>query len=528
MDLSRIYPCGVQTFSDIIEEGMVYVDKTALIYKMVKKYKYVFLSRPRRFGKSLLSSTLNSYFSGLKDLFKGLAMEQLEKDWVEYPVLHFDLSTFKNCPLSLFPEKFDLQLEEYEKKYGITNARESAGNRFTQLIEQAELKTGKKVVIILDEYDAPLLDVLHDKDRLEAVRTVMQEFYAPIKANSSHIKFAFITGITKFSQLSIFSTINNLTNISMDPEFSAICGISKNELDTVLKEDIERLAEKNHVSFERMRELLRENYDGYHFCGDGEDIFNPYSLVRCFASGMIDNYWYSSGTSSYLIRQMQHFKTDVTELDNMFAFSSSFDRPTEEMSDALPLLYQSGYLTIKSYDPLTKGYYLSIPNQEVRAGLMENLLPVYSGVSDGKSLGFSAHFYRDLLNGEIDAAMEKMKAYFASIPYPDGGKDVLADLQKSECYYETILYVLLSMMNVATFTQVKSCRGRADAVMFAPTAIFVFEVKINKPASEALAQIDDKGYMVLYQADERKLYKIGISFSTKTRTLEDWDFEEVK
>lgn len=528
MDLSRIYPCGVQTFSDIVERGMVYVDKTALIYKMVKKYKYVFLSRPRRFGKSLLSSTLDSYFSGQKDLFKGLAMEQLEKDWIEYPVLHFDLSTFKNCSLSLFPEKFDMQLEDYEKKYGITNARESAGNRFSQLIEQAELKTGKKVVIILDEYDAPLLDVLHDKDRLEAVRTVMQEFYAPIKANDKHIHFAFITGITKFSQLSIFSTINNLTNISMDPEFSAICGISKNELDTVLKEDIEQLAEKNHVSFERMRELLRENYDGYHFCGDGEDMFNPYSLVRCFASGMIDNYWYSTGTSSYLIRQMQHFKTDVTELDNMFAFASSFDRPTEEMSDALPLLYQSGYLTIKNYDPLSKGYYLGIPNQEVRAGLMENLLPVYSGVSDGKSLGFAAHFYRDLLNGEIDAAMEKMQAYFASIPYPDGGKDVLADLQKSECYYETILYVLLSMMNVATFTQVKSCRGRADAVMFAPTAIFVFEVKINKPASEALAQIDDKGYMVPYQEDERKLYKIGISFSTQTRTLEDWDFEEVK
>lgn len=528
MDLGRIYPCGVQTFSDIIEREMVYVDKTALIYKMVKKYKYVFLSRPRRFGKSLLSSTLDSYFSGEKDLFKGLAIGQLEKDWIEYPVLHFDLSTFKNCDLSLFPEKFNLQLSGLEAKYGIENSQESAGNRFTKLIEEAERKTGKKVVIILDEYDAPLLDVLHDKERLNAVRTVMQEFYAPIKANDKHIHFAFITGITKFSQLSIFSTINNLTNISMDPEFSALCGISKDELDTVLKEDIEMLAEKNHVSFERMRELLRENYDGYHFSQDGEDIFNPYSLVRCFASGMIDNYWYASGTSSYLVRQMQHYKTDVTKLDDTFAFSSSFDRPTEEMTDALPLLYQSGYLTIKDYDPITHGYYLGIPNKEVRAGLMENLLPIYSGVSDGQSLGFAALFYRDLMHGEIDAAMEKMKSYFASIPYPDGGKDVLADIQKSEYYYETILYVLLSMMNVATFTQVKSCRGRADAVMFAPTAIFVFEVKINKPAKEALAQIDDKGYMIPYRADERKLYKIGISFSTETRTLEDWDWEEVK
>ena len=275
-----------------------------------------------------------------------------------------------------------------------------------------------------------------------------------------------------------------------------------------------------------MRELLTENYDGYHFSQDGEDIFNPYSLMRSFASGLIDNYWYSSGTSSYLIRQLQHFKTDVTSLDTMFAFASAFDRPTEEMNDALPLLYQSGYLTIKSYDPISKGYYLGIPNQEVRAGLMENLLPLYSGMTDGASLGFAAHFYRDLLSGDIDSAMERMKAYFASIPYPDGGKEVLADMQKSEYYYETILYVLLSMMNVATFTQVKSCRGRADAVMFAPTAIFVFEIKINKPASEALAQINDRGYMVPYTADERKLYKIGISFSTTTKTLDSWEFEE--
>ena len=524
----RIYPVGVQTFSDIIEEGMVYVDKTALIYNMVKKYKYVFLSRPHRFGKSLLSSTLRSYFEGKKELFNGLAIGTLENEWIEYPVLHFDLSTFKNCELSLFPEKFDMQLRKFEKQFGIENTKKSAGNRLTQLIEEAEVKTGKKVVVIIDEYDAPLLDVLHDEIKLEAVRTIMQEFYAPIKANSSHIHFAFITGITKFSQLSIFSTINNLTNISMDPEFSTICGITKDELDAVLKEDIAVLASKNHVSFERMRELLRENYDGYHFSREGEDIFNLYSLMRSFAAGFIDNYWYASGTSTYLIHQLQHFHTDVTILDDIFAFSSSFDRPTEKMSDALPLLYQSGYLTIKRYDPLSNGYYLGIPNKEVRAGLMENLLPIYSGKSDGQSLGFAAIFYRELLMGNVDKAMEQMKAYFASIPYPEGGKSVLENMQKSEYYYETILYIVLSMMNVATYTQVKSCRGGADAVMFAPTAIFVFEIKINKPAQEALAQIDDKSYMIPYSADERKLYKIGIGFSTQTRTVEDWVFEEVK
>ncbi len=332
-------------------------------------------------------------------------------------------------------------------------------------------------------------------------------------------RFAFITGITKFSQLSIFSAINNLANISMDPEFAAICGITKEELTTTLSQDIELMAEHNGVSKEEMARMLQENYDGYHFTRNSPDIFNPFSLMRALASGEIEDYWFASGTSTYLINQMQRFKTDVTELDNVFAFSSSFDRPTEKMTDALPLLYQSGYLTIKGYDPLSKGYYLGIPNKEVRAGLMENLLPLYTNLSDGTSLGFAASFYQALVYGNIDKAMTLMKSYFASIPYPEGGKDVLADMQKNEYYYETVFYIMLSMMNIAVLTQVKSCRGRADAVMFSPHTIFVFEIKINKPAKEALAQIDEKGYMVPFEADERKLVKIGISFSHQKQGL---------
>ena len=525
---TRSYPVGIQTFSDIIKRGCVYVDKTALIYKLVEKYKYVFLSRPRRFGKSLLSSTLHSYLAGEKELFKGLAIENLEQDWTEYPVLHFDMSGLKYCDIKYFPEKFDLMLRHYEKDLEKLDENATPGTRLKNIIEQLHGKTGKDLVIIIDEYDAPLLDVLHDKTKLEQVRTILQEFYAPIKEYDQYWKFAFITGITKFSQLSIFSTINNIANITLDPEFAAICGITKEELTTVLKQDIEELAKKNKLTYEEMEKELKENYDGYHFSMDSPDIFNPFSLMRCFAAGYIDNYWFASGTSTFLINQMQKFKTDVTELDNVFAFSSSFDRPTEKMSDALPLLYQSGYLTIKDYDPLSRGYYLGIPNKEVRAGLMENLLPLYTNLSDGTSLGFGARFYRALLMFDIDQAMELMKSYFASIPYPEGGKDVLADMQKSEYYYETLFYVVLSMLNIAVLTQVKSCRGRADAVMFSPIAIFVFEIKIDKPAKAALLQIDEKGYMVPFEADGRKLVKIGISFSTKTRTVEDWDYEIIE
>ena len=521
----NFYPVGIQTFSNIREGNYLYIDKTQYIVDFrEKKMKYVFLSRPRRFGKSLFASTLQAYFEGRKELFEGLAIADYEKDWVKHPVLHFDLSGAKHMGVEQLERYLADMLEEQETIWGYKTHQVDANLRLKDLVKEAYKQTGKKVVIIIDEYDAPLLDVVHEKENLKPLRLIMQNFYSPIKMLDPYLEFTFITGITKFSQLSIFSAINNLTNISMDPEFAAICGITKEELITTLSLDIELMAEHNGVSKEEMARMLQENYDGYHFTRNSPDIFNPFSLMRALASGEIEDYWFASGTSTYLINQMQRFKTNVTELDNVFAFSSSFDRPTEKMTDALPLLYQSGYLTIKDYDPLTKGYFLGIPNKEVRAGLMENLLPLYTNLSDGTSLGFAAKFYQALVYGNIDKAMKLMKSYFASIPYPEGGKDVLADMQKNEYYYETVFYIMLSMMNIAVLTQVKSCRGRADAVMFSPHTIFVFEIKINKPAKEALAQIDEKGYMVPFEADERKLVKIGISFSTETRTIEDWEY----
>ena len=519
------YPVGIQTFEEIREKGYLYVDKTKYIVDFREKgMKYIFLSRPRRFGKSLFASTLQAYFEGRKELFEGLTIAEYEKEWVKHPVFHFDLSGAKHFDADGLNSYLNLQLLPYEKLYGKGEGEIYPNERLDGIVKRAYEQTGEKAVVIIDEYDAPLLDVVHEKENLQPLRRIMQNFYSPLKKLDPYLEFTFITGITKFSQLSIFSAINNLANISMDPEFAAICGITKEELTTTLNQDIELMAEHNGVSKEEMAQMLQENYDGYHFTRNSPDIFNPFSLMRALASGEIEDYWFASGTSTYLINQMQRFKTDVTELDNVFAFSSSFDRPTEKMSDALPLLYQSGYLTIKGYDPLSKGYYLGIPNKEVRAGLMENLLPLYTNLSDGTSLGFAARFYQALVYGNIDKAMTLMKSYFAAIPYPEGGKDVLADMQKNEYYYETVFYIMLSMMNIAVLTQVKSCRGRADAVMFSPSTIFVFEIKINKSAQEALAQIDDKGYMVPFEADGRKLVKIGINFSTTTRTIEDWEY----
>lgn len=523
----RNYPVGIQDFEKLRKERAVYVDKTDLVYNLSRKY-YVFLSRPRRFGKSLLSSTLKYYFQGRKDLFQGLAIEHLEQEWVQYPVLHFDLSTAKNRDLQGIKNELDFQLAPYETKYGLTSAEENVtvGQRLATLIKALHSQTGLKAVVIIDEYDAPMLDVLHDDEKMDKVRTMMQEFYAPLKACDADLRFVFITGITKFSQLSIFSVINNLTNVSMQPEFSAICGITEEELHTVFAEDIIMLAKEYECSSDEMKARLKEQYDGYHFSGKSADIYNPFSLLKAFSQKELKNYWFESGTPTFLIQQMSRFNTDVISLDEIDAAAPDFDRPTEAMDNALPLLYQSGYLTIKNYDKQWGKYTLGIPNNEVRVGLTENLLPLYSYKDSYKSSSFIMQFCEAVANEKMEKAFIAMRAYLAGIPYPDGGKEILEDMQKSEYYYETIFYLMFSFMNRHLQTQVKTCRGRADIVMHTPKNIYVFELKINKPAQEALVQIDEKGYMIPYSADGRKLIKCGISFSTKTRTIEDWIIQE--
>ena len=521
----RKYPVGIQDFEKLRTNGCVYVDKTNLVYQLVQK-DYVFLSRPRRFGKSLLSSTLKYYFQGRKDLFQGLAIEKLEQEWEEYPVLHFDLSMAKNQDTKGVKSEIERQLRPYELIYGSDEKNNSPGKRLAYLISACHAKTGKKTVVIIDEYDAPMLDVLHDDEKMAEVRRMMQEFYAPLKACDADLRFVFITGITKFSQLSIFSVINNLTNVSMQPEFSAICGITEEELHTVFAEDISMLAEEYECTPEEMRKKLKERYDGYHFSGKSADIYNPFSILKAFAQKEIKDYWFESGTPTFLIQQMRRFHMDLTSLDNIEAASSVFDRPSDTMTDALALLYQSGYLTIKGYDRDFETFQLGIPNKEVKVGLSENLLPSLTNRSDFENATLIQQFCRALLNEDMERALTVLRSYLAGIPYPEGGKAVLEDMEKNEYYYETIFYLIFSFMNRHIQTQVKTCRGRADMVMQTPKTIYVFELKINKSAQEALKQIDEKGYMIPYTADDRKLVKCGISFSTQTRTIEDWVIEE--
>lgn len=519
----RKYPVGIQTFSEIIEKGYVYVDKTDLVWQLTDYAKYIFLSRPRRFGKSLLSSTLHSYFAGERELFDGLKIMELEQEWKRYPVLHFDLSGAKHMSIQGVRDELGRLLEEYESIYGSNPSESSPGMRMAGLVNRAYEQTGEQVVVIIDEYDAPLLDVLHDDQRLADMREVMQEFYQRLKMLDPKLKFCFITGITKFSQLSIFSTINNLMNVTMDSQFSAICGITENELVTTLHEDIELLAQKNDISYEEMHAKLKNQYDGYHFSKQSEEVYNPFSLVKAFMSGEVANYWFDSGTPLFLIRQMQHFRTNITALDRMEVPATAFDKPTEAMTTALPLLYQSGYLTIKDYDKDSGIYTLSIPNQEVRIGYTEGLLPVYIGLeSSDVQTGFALKFWKALKQNDIDLAMREMQIYLASIPYVEGFKKKLENAATAEGFYEYTLYLIFSMLNVYVRTQVKCRGGRTDMVVWMPNTIYVFELKADGTSAEALQQIDDKGYAIPYANDGRKVVKVGVTFDTDTRTIDSW------
>ena len=453
----RRYPVGIQTFSEIISGNYVYVDKTDLVWKLANYAKYIFLSRPRRFGKSLLTSTLASYFEGDRDLFKGLKIMELEQEWHQYPVIHLSLSMAKNqdSPQAL-RDRLLLLLRPYTDEFGRDSEEKTPGSVLAGLIARAYKKTGKQVAVLIDEYDAPLLDVLHEDKMLQPMRKVMQEFYQPLKDSEAMVKFCFITGITKFSQLSIFSTINNLKNVTMLPRFSAICGITEKEVKTDFADGIRSMAAKYECTEDEMFDRLKARYDGYHFSEESEDIYNPYSLLNAFTDNKMANYWFESGTPTFLIEQMKHFNTDIMSLEKLEVPATAFDQPTENMKNALPLLYQSGYLTIKDYDRVTEAYTLSIPNQEVRVGYVRGLLPIYTGLDDADvQMGFAARFWKALRADDIDLAMREMQAYMAGIPYVEGFKKKLAEVATAEGFYEYTLYLIFSMLNVYVRTQVK-------------------------------------------------------------------------
>ena len=520
----RRYPVGIQTFERLREENYVYIDKTDLVWKMTRESPYVFLSRPRRFGKSLLSSTLHSYFDGRKDLFEGLKIMALEKNWEQYPVIHLDMSTAKNQPdTEELQRSLLFNMEPLAEKFGREETETTPGKLLTGMIRRAYEKTGKQVAVIIDEYDAPLLEVLHEEERLPEYRRVMQELYTPLKASEPIIRFCFITGITKFSQLSIFSTINNLTNVSLDDKYAAICGITEQEFATDMAPDIAMLAEEYECTPEEMHAKLKQQYDGYRFAGKSPDIYNPFSLLKCFNQLKIRNYWFESGTPTFLIRQMQHFRTDITTMEHIEAVASAFDRPTEAMEDALPLLYQSGYLTIKDYDRETDSYVLAIPNKEVRIGFVEGLLPVYSGLQGCDiQVGFAMKFWRALKRGDLDLAMQEMKAFLAGIPYVEGFQKKLKSVKNFEGFYEYTFYLIFNMLNVYARTQVKCAGGRIDFVVKMPDTTYVFELKVNGTAQEALDQINGNGYYLPYQTEDRKVVKVGVQFDRDTMTVGEY------
>ena len=517
---TKLYPIGMQTFSEIREEDFLYVDKTEYIYRMTHTSgKYFFLSRPRRFGKSLLVSTMQSYFEGKKDLFKGLAVDKLEKEWTEYPVLHFDMSGGKHME----PEQLELYLgyilEDQEKVWGINEPRIGANNRLIDLINTAYEKSGKQVVVLIDEYDAPMLDVAHEKEQLDVLRNIMRNFFSPLKYSEAKLRFVFLTGITKFSQVSIFSELNNITNVSMDDEYAGICGITKEELLENMSDDINMLADALGYSREMMIAKLKENYDGYHFSKKSPDVFNPYSLLNCFSKKELGAFWFCSGTPTYLINMLRQFGVLPTEIAPTEAVSSSFNAPTENMKTITPLLYQSGYVTIKEYDPETRIYTLDIPNKEIKVGLFDNLLPNYvDGVSAER--GNVAIAKMALLIGKrnMDGALHLLQDFLGTVPY--------CNVTNYEGHYQQMLYIIFTLLtNYLVDVEVHTPRGRVDIVLLTKTDLYVVELKLNKSAQAAMQQINLKNYRQRFALCGLPITKVGINFDSTQGTIEDWVIE---
>ena len=509
-------PVGIQTFEKIIDNDMLYIDKTEYIWKMIHLSNYIFLSRPRRFGKSLLVSTIQSYFEGRKDLFKGLFIETVEKEWTQYPVLRFDMSSGKHMEKEQLERYLGNRLAEYEKNYGITEPAIDNNDRLTALIKAAYNQTGQKVVILIDEYDAPLLDVVHEETSLPVIRNVMRNFYSPLKASDPYLKFVFLTGITKFSQLSIFSELNNLKNISMDPNFGAICGITKEEVLTKMQDYIEQLALANEWTIDEAVAQLTQQYDGYHFTWPSSAIFNPFSLLNAMQAKRLDCYWFASGTPTYLVEMMRKFNTLPADLTKMEGSAYDFDAPTEGMTTIMPLLYQSGYITIKDYDKQFGSYTLSIPNKEVRIGLTRALVPAYVNTSPLVAGNTARNMARCLVKEDIDGMLKLLQTFLSTIPYCNDAN--------SEGHYQQVLYIIFTLLSdYFTDVEVHTPRGRVDMVMRSSGTIYLFELKLNKDAATAIEQINLKDYASKFALCNLPIVKVGINFDSEQRTISDWE-----
>ena len=518
MAAQRLYPIGIQTFEEIVRKNMLYVDKTEYVFRMANAGKYFFLSRPRRFGKSLLTSTFKSYFDGRKDLFKGLAIDKLETEWTEYPVLHFDMSGGKHMEKDQLERYLGFQLSEQESVWGIDSPAVDTNDRLTALIKTAYAKTGRQVVVLIDEYDAPLLDVVHEDEKLPVLRNVMRNFYSQLKDCEPYLRFVFLTGITKFSQGSIFGGLNNITNVSMRNEYAGICGITMEELTTQMSADVDRLAERLGKTREETLAKLVEYYDGYHFAAESPDIFNPFSLLNAMAAGELDYYWFSSGTPTYLIEMLRKFHVMPSQIGGGDADKSEFDAPTESMTSVIPLLYQSGYITIKGYDPETDLYTLDIPNKEIRVGLYRCLLPGYIGTNTVTGTTTIAKMSALIRRNDMDGALGMLQAYLETVPYCQGAN--------TEGHYQQMMYVIFSILNHYVDVEVRTPRGRVDMVLRTATHLYLFELKLNKDAATAMRQIDLRQYPKRFMQCGLPIVKVGINFDVEKHNITDWTVEE--
>ena len=530
------YPIGIQSFDRIRQEGYVYVDKTALIYDLVCNGTIYFLSRPRRFGKSLLISTLKHYFLGHKELFRGLAIEALEKEWTVYPVFHLSFGSENFTQPYVLDRMLDGFVAQGEKQYGKSEAL-TLGQRFCSVLKAAHQTTGHRAVVLIDEYDKPLLDVIDrnlyvtdsEGNRLKLEdynRNILKGFYGVFKDADADLRFVMLTGVTKFSQVSVFSGFNQPKDISMDKRYEALCGITQEELEEVFAEPIRQMAKEFKVDIEEMRKMLKQQYDGYHFSPAMQDIYNPFSLLNAFDMKMLRDYWFATGTPTYLIRLLGHNNEQINELTGKYYDASEFIDYKADVERPLPMIYQSGYLTIKDYDETTYSFLLDFPNNEVRKGFLSLIASNYLKSSEDTPESWVRDSFRQLNRGEVEPFCESLTAFLASIPYDS--HEALKDIKATEKHFQYTFYLLLRLIGVycqAIKVEDRQSYGRVDCTLEMKEYVYILEFKMDGSADEALQQIEAKGYAKPYATDLRQVIRIGMNFSSETRTIAEWKSE---
>ena len=511
------YPIGIQQFEKLREDEWVYVDKTRQIYELVQGGSCYFLSRPRRFGKSLLLSTLEAYFQGKKHLFEGLAIENLEKEWTVHPVLHLDLNAKPFTKLQDLYDLLNAQLYLYEQEYESVAIDTSIEGRFRALIRAAKLKTGRNVVVLVDEYDKPMLQAIGNEELQTEFRNALKAFYGVLKSADGDLRFAMLTGVTRFSKVSVFSDLNNLEDISMMPQYHDICGISEKELHATFDAEVEKLAQANGQTKEEAYLELKRRYDGYHFCGDTQGLYNPFSLLLALKNMCYGSYWFSTGTPTYLVELMKEVDLNPSELSGYEAATSELESVQARVDNPIAVLYQSGYLTIKSCDKRFGTYRLDYPNEEVKEGFVNFLLPYYSYSKSAKHTTIISQFVMSLEKGDADRFMQLMQSLMADTPY-----ELIRDLEN---HYQNVMYIITKLMGLYIQAEYRTSRGRIDLLIGTDKYVYIIELKLDGSAEEALAQINAKDYALPFALGEREIVKIGANVTSETRNLERWIIE---